>query len=384
MAKRRIGYGLLLLGVFLFYIFYVNYFSFYTLVLFLALPLVSFILSLFARKGIHVELESTQPAADKGGAVPLRVSVSNNSVFTAGKVKIVLAIENELYRQTAGETLILPAGRTAQILEYTVRSDKYGRLTFRVDRLYSYDYLGLFAFREKTNGSVPCSVLIAPEPQPFTIEKEALTGKNPDSDTFSKTKPGDDPSEVFGVRPYQPGDKPNRISWKLLAKLDAAMVKEYSLPLMNRVLVFLDCSGDSAQWDVLLETTLSLCGSLLEQDIPLTLHRYTGPGNSGDRVTIDTPEQLPQIFSILLSFAPDYSAVNTSQTGVDIPLSAYSGVLHLCAGVTADSLNKLDELFPNLPVQTFLVTDDDAQIAGARSLLGSGAAVTVIDPTQPY
>ena len=52
-----------------------------------------------------------------------------------------------------------------------------------------------------------------------------------DSDTSSKTKSGEDVSEVFGLREYRPGDRWQKVHWKMTARQEHIWVKEYSLPI---------------------------------------------------------------------------------------------------------------------------------------------------------
>ena len=61
-----------------------------------------------------------------------------------------------------------------------------------------------------------------------------------ESEDYSKERGGDDPSEVFKIRDYQPGDKLRSIHWKLTAKTDEMMVREQSLPLGCPVDFYLD------------------------------------------------------------------------------------------------------------------------------------------------
>ncbi|MFT3950906.1 MAG: DUF58 domain-containing protein [Oscillospiraceae bacterium] len=57
-------------------------------------------------------------------------------------------------------------------------------------------------------------------------------------------KPGDDPSEMFGIHEYKDGDKISRIHWKLTAKHGTVFIKDYSLPVTRSTIVVCDLSAD--------------------------------------------------------------------------------------------------------------------------------------------
>ena len=57
------------------------------------------------------------------------------------------------------------------------------------------------------------------------------------------TRPGDDPSEPFGLREYQADDRLS-IHWKLSEKTDALMVRQLGLPVDDTLLLVLDNSKE--------------------------------------------------------------------------------------------------------------------------------------------
>ena len=52
-----------------------------------------------------------------------------------------------------------------------------------------------------------------------------------EGERFSEEVSGDDPSELFALRDYQPGDRMARIHWKLSARKGEWYVKEFSRPV---------------------------------------------------------------------------------------------------------------------------------------------------------
>ena len=96
MLKNRISYLLILLGVFLFFVCYNGYISYYVLLVALALPLLSLLLSLPGILGIRLEFQAEELSAQKGQSVPLRLTISNALPFVSGRARVTLRTQNIL------------------------------------------------------------------------------------------------------------------------------------------------------------------------------------------------------------------------------------------------------------------------------------------------
>lgn len=82
-------------------------------------------------------------------------------------------------------------------------------------------------------------------------------------------KGGDDGSEVFEVRAYRDGDPLQRVHWKLTAKTGEMLVREFSLPKREVLLLQVDLyhppqeKWDHCKLERLLEQTADFCWRLL-------------------------------------------------------------------------------------------------------------------------
>ena len=61
-----------------------------------------------------------------------------------------------------------------------------------------------------------------------------------EAESYDDFQPGTDVSQIFDVREYRPGDRLQRIHWKLSAKSDGLLVREDSQPLACAVVFLLD------------------------------------------------------------------------------------------------------------------------------------------------
>ena len=108
-----------------------------------------------------------------------------------------------------------------------------------VEKIYVYDYLKVFMLSRKVN--ISSCVLVMPRiPDVGVISKIQKDISEDEGMMYSTVKPGDDPTEIFAVREYEGGDKIRNIHWKLSAKTNSIMVKEYGLPLTDHDRVVVD------------------------------------------------------------------------------------------------------------------------------------------------
>lgn len=112
-----------------------------------------------------------------------------------------------------------------------------------------------------------------------------------ESSIFSKYKRGDDPSEIFDLKNYLPGDKPNRIHWNLSLKQDNLIVRHYSQPVNSSILVALDFNGIASEknirsLDTVSEVFASISFLLIDNEIPFKLTFYNSHKNSNEFVRV--------------------------------------------------------------------------------------------------
>ena len=99
----------------------------------------------------------------------------------------------------------------------------------------AHDLFGLFSY--KISREVKAQIAVVPNVFPVDIVMTESAHAMPDSDPYSSVKPGNDPSETFGMREYVPGDSIKAIHWKLSQKTGKTIVREMGLPIVSQVLL---------------------------------------------------------------------------------------------------------------------------------------------------
>ncbi len=214
----------------------------YSFIILLLLPLFFLAQVYLVKRKLYVTITSNSKMAIAGGnGIHIRVMVGNTSFLPATCVKIRIFYENGFVEAKMKKDFMVSVGPKSQkYIDFTLKSSHTGLVKIKVGKIKVYDFIRVFSRTVKKEAEVTVSVL----PEIHMIGSN-ITVQEPDfveSDVFSKKKPGDDPSEVFDIREYKPGDRINRIHWKLSSKKEAILIKDYSLPIANSASVIINTS----------------------------------------------------------------------------------------------------------------------------------------------
>lgn len=271
MLLTKILFIVLILVCAAFYILYIWDFALVLLIVMIALPILMYITTYITKRMISVEFAVKDKNAAKNKDFAVQLVVNNRSIFPIGKAEAHIIYYNVFSNQTSAFDLYLPIQpRNSQRITFQLKSKFCGIIKIKTSYLNIYDPLRIFKF--KTGKNINTEVVIMPEGHEVSGIVHYSDRVNEESDMFSEYRPGDDPSEVFDLREYNPGDKLNRIHWKLSSKKDDFIVKEYSLPIDVPCSLFLDlkCYKDNdltlPLFDTLIETFLSISQFLLDNE----------------------------------------------------------------------------------------------------------------------
>ena len=250
MAVKRLEYILILLGVFAFFLFFTDYLSFYVLLFFILVPVISLILTLISGIRLEVSAECQNPGTvRKGETIFLRFRFRGAFRLGGARVRMKIRVRNELLQTEKRDTLMFMMGKPGQTVSYALSSDYCGQLEIEILQVRLYDYLWIFGF-SGTCGQNKLRVPVMPDIRPLDILAEERQAEDWESDEYSKVKPGDDPAEIFDIRAYRAGDRISRIHWKLSSKRNELMIKEGGLPVgSGRFSVLVSCGKWNSSQD---------------------------------------------------------------------------------------------------------------------------------------
>lgn len=220
------------------------------------------------RKSIRLRLTLPE-SAEKNAAARVDVIRDRGRVSgLAGCVSLSVEIRNLLTEESAVFPVTIGAfpGKRDEC-GFSIRSDHCGMLEARVCDIRYYDWLALFSVKQG-KGAVPAKgrCMIPPETFPVEIVRDSTPVPSQSAEPETLGLPGNDFSEIYSLRGYEPGDDVKRIHWKLTEKTDEVLVREGSRPQEDEVLLYWDRTGNTAPpfADALAECVTSVGLALLQ------------------------------------------------------------------------------------------------------------------------
>lgn len=240
MRNRQIIYGCVLCGVFAANIVFTEYLPFLLLCILVLLPVVMFVYTLILRNNLAITIKEKREMAIRGGVDEYCVQIENKTIVPVSAIKLQVAYQYDHYHvPSVFEHTVSVNSMEQKELRGKIRLEHTGMLTIHLSHSYLYDPLRLFCVPLKQKAEQKIMVMpVLEEPDYYSIY---TTYDNLlESSEYSAQRPGEDASEIFDVREYQQGDSLNRIHWKLSAKEDTLVVKEFSMPLSRSNCILLE------------------------------------------------------------------------------------------------------------------------------------------------
>lgn len=204
------------------------------------LPILSAVYTYIAKNGIKIQFLEKTNTYIRGGVTNLSVVAENIYVTPVANLNIVIVYQFNNLRETTSKTQeITVAGMSRYPFDMDCKLSHSGCLTIDMTSSYIYDPMKLFKFRlsnikEHVLHIMP--ILVNPDYYGMYTSYDRVI----DAKEYSKTRKGEDVSEIFDIRGYVHGDSLNRVHWKLSAKEDTLMVKELSQPVSHNHCIVID------------------------------------------------------------------------------------------------------------------------------------------------
>lgn len=232
MKKEQLLYCLVFAVLFGLLIFIPDKYIFFSLMFWTGLAMAGLLSMVLSGKSISIDV--LLPAqAEKNEEIFFKISGRGRIL---GRVRLSLEIENSISKEKVVLTETMGFGIRGKGSREIVLQDKWaGCVTVKVKALKKEDLFSIFAFN--ISGEGEGIVYIMPKHHRRSIDKEALLSYDMESYLYSRDRKGEDSSETFDLRSYRQGDSPKAIHWKLTGKLRELIVREYGLPVDDKLLI---------------------------------------------------------------------------------------------------------------------------------------------------
>ena len=335
---------------------------------------VSLVLALYFSRFVTAEAE-TDSLAEKNAALHGAVTVKNDSRFPFLFLGTDTETRNLLTGEVTAATLFRPLPPGAAVRnEVSFASAYCGKTRLTVRKLVFCDFFGVFRFSRPVG--VSSEALILPEliPLGVTVVKNGVT--EPECDRFSPYRSGDDPSETFAIRDYEPGDPLRSVHWKLTGKFDRLVIREASLPVNESVLILFErirpkgkAKPSPAARNALGEIAVSLSRELTEMKIAHTVGWLTAGSGAFVGHRVDSEETFQLLLAETLSVSELEGTENTIEGYVRTRNGGgYSNIIYITS-VLPENLF----LLPPTAKKTVIfcgVGEGDAAVSGEADLYG--------------
>lgn len=346
MLKNRVLYAVLLLALLLFNLYLNNVYSLLLFLTAVAVPLFSVLFSRLSRDSVSVRLQAPDLTEEDQPALFV-AELHNESVFPAAVARGLLVVQNGLTGSSVSRKIRASvAGKASRTIRFRVEDAEVGKLFATVSDLRTQDLFGLVSYPVS---HIAAAELLVPPPdvpaEVLMMEAKETTGE---SVRYSENEKGNDVSELYDVREYLPGDDVRAIHWKLSAKQEEPILREFSMPLNYSVILLVElaeASADALQSCVAYASALSK--GLLETGVLHTMMWYDRGSDEFVDYNITSMEEqtLAELRLVSSSFheSADASLERFLETGRPDPTAT---LVYLTTSLESDRILRATRVMP--------------------------------------
>ena len=348
MTIYKFLYIILVIVAILFFILYSQPFSFYFLIFVAALPIFMAISTIIAKLFVKCQIKSVSDSSIKKSKAEFVIEIKNSSLLPLPNVTATIEYYNSLLNIHDHMFIEIPIHPlTTERIKFSLTSEYCGILNVKIKSIKIYDYIKLFSCRIKSNNS--CQIVVFPEI--LTVNSSGIYNmiNADDGDVFSKHKSGDDPSEIFALKDYIAGDKPNRIHWNLSLKNDNLIVKHYSQPLNSSILVIFDLNNESTgkTADRISEDFCSVACFFIENEVTFNISYYNKNEKNSVTDQILNEADISDAMKDIFKTAGEYEAKNPK---MEETIYNFSNIIYISSCLNNVKLVSEKNVFNNIRI----------------------------------
>lgn len=261
-------------------------------------------------KNLQVSLHPAPVYVKKEGDIAIETELNNGLWLPVPEIRVEVEYEDVFYKSrfvTTGTAMV--DGKGQAVLTFHLHPAHCGVVSYGLHQVIVSDYLGLFYKKYPLKETGDISVSVIPDDDRKQEAESTRTGiSSMDGDSYEQHRAGDDPSETYDIREFRRGDTIHRIHWKMSAKTDELLVRDFSQPLENSTLVLLDLRCEDGKitrdgWDHFLECAASFSRRLLQLGIGHYVAWYDSDRQILERHHVSKEEELHRMLALLVRSA---------------------------------------------------------------------------------
>lgn len=195
------------------------------------------------RIAIRMELDT---GTTGGGKIPFRIvaSVKKNPWFLR-YLEVDIEKKNQMFQTTEQKRLLLSLAGAENSFEIWEPVPLCGEVEISCRSVRAYDYLKLFV--RELEVPEPVSTVVYPQRKRLRVRLSKAAAGVPKDTGLIQNRKGNDPSEIFDLREYAPGDDIRSIHWKLSSKTENLILRQASDPVHYNTVLMPDFGQDQLE-----------------------------------------------------------------------------------------------------------------------------------------
>lgn len=363
--------------------------------LLIILPLLSAMQLIITARYLKISQSLEPSITERGGKVRLTVNLSQFGWFSHGEIDLVTVRPGSGTRRIYERRIMSLLSGTSREFSLDMECSHRGNFKAGVSSVRSRDILGLFFLPVNSRrlcGKMLSDLIVLPRSSPSAYFDD-LTSFLYDWQHKQTPDAGDEVDAVANIRTHRPGDSMKRTHWKLTARMNEIMIKEFENPIRQAGLILIDMARPAQDSyrrsacldlaDACTDRVAYLTSLLLKDGNCLRLVNYQQDGRH--ELSVGHPAELRQ--AQLMLAAMDWSDGWPAEQALIEETSPDKGLCFII--LLATRLNKatvsqlLDLRQRGRPVWLVLLAGANGQhpeqVEAVRLYLASGLPMTMLD-----
>lgn len=238
MWKNRLGYGLLLAILAVMVFFFGKPFLLCVFLLLLIWLVLDSVLLYHEARNIRIRFRLHQGIRE-GGKISGTLKVESAGVVLAAQWMLMdIEIYNKMFGVSECHHLELEINNRQKEIEFVVPAEWCGETEIHCVSVCMQDILQLS--EKKLQPFDTISTIVYPRKVNVQVEMSTTTIGTPLDEGVMQNRKGNDPSEVFDIKDYVPGDDLRFVHWKLSGKADHLIMRQPSEPTHYHAIMLMD------------------------------------------------------------------------------------------------------------------------------------------------
>lgn len=238
MWKNRLGYGLMLAVLAVMIFFFGKPFLMCIFLVLLGWMVLDMVLLRYEAGNVSVQFR-LHSGIKEGGKISGILTIENTGIMHAAQWMLLdIEVHNKMFGVSECQHMEVEISNHQKEFDFSVPAEWCGETEINCTSAHIKDVLQLFENNIRPFKSV--STVVYPREINIEVEMSSTTIGAPVDEGIMQNRKGNDPSEIFDIKDYVPGDDLRFVHWKLTGKADHLIIRQPSEPTHYHAILLMD------------------------------------------------------------------------------------------------------------------------------------------------